>query len=117
MRFQALHRFADLPRGAIHADLFRDNVLFDGDRVGGVIDFYFACIDALLYDVAIAVNDWCIDADGALDDARTRALLDGLSRGAPVHADRARRLAGDAARRRAALLGVAAVRLAPAAAG
>ncbi|MGA0023795.1 MAG: homoserine kinase [Burkholderiales bacterium] len=76
VRFQSLYRFSDLPRGAIHADLFRDNVLFDGDRVAGVIDFYFACTDALLYDVAIAVNDWCIDDAGELDPARTRAFLD-----------------------------------------
>ncbi|RPJ46103.1 MAG: homoserine kinase [Betaproteobacteria bacterium] len=76
VRFQSLYRFSDLPRGAIHADLFRDNVLFAGDRVAGVIDFYFACTDVLLYDIAIAVNDWCISADGALDTARTRAFLD-----------------------------------------
>ena len=76
VRFQSLRRFPDLPRGVIHADLFRDNVLFAGDRVAGVIDFYFACTDALLYDVAIAVNDWCIAADGALDTARTRTFLD-----------------------------------------
>jgi homoserine kinase type II len=76
VRFQGLYRFSDLPRGAIHADLFRDNVLFTGNTVAGVIDFYFACTDALLYDVAIAVNDWCVAADGALDAARTRAFLD-----------------------------------------
>jgi len=76
IRFQSLYRFSDLPRGVIHADLFRDNVLFFGNQVAGVIDFYFACTDALLYDIAIAVNDWCNTADGGLDAARTRAFLD-----------------------------------------
>ena len=76
VRFQSLYRFSDLPRGAIHADLFRDNVLFAGDKVAGVIDFYFACTDALLYDIAIAVNDWCITADGGMDASRTRAFVD-----------------------------------------
>ncbi len=76
VRFQSLYRFSDLPRGVIHADLFRDNVLFAGDRVAGIIDFYFACTDALLYDIAIAVNDWCITPDGGLDAAQTRAFLD-----------------------------------------
>lgn len=56
---------AALPRGAVHADLFRDNVLFDGACLGGFIDFYFAGFDCLLFDVAVCVNDWCIAREGA----------------------------------------------------
>jgi len=86
VRFQALYRSEDLPRGVVHADLFRDNVLWDGDRVGGIIDFYFACNDALLYDVAIAVNDWCGAADGAPDRECTTALLAAYHRVRPFTA-------------------------------
>ena len=86
VRFQSLYRFEDLPQGAIHADLFRDNVLWEGSRISGVIDFYFACTDRLLYDVAIAVNDWCIEAGGMLDLPRTRALLEAYRRVRPFTA-------------------------------
>jgi homoserine kinase type II len=75
LEFQALNRREDLPRGPIHADLFRDNVLFAGNRIGGVIDFYFAGIDCLLFDVAIALNDWCVHAGGEIDALRSHALL------------------------------------------
>jgi homoserine kinase type II len=75
IKFQALHRLQDLPRGVIHADLFRDNVLFNGNQVSGIIDFYFACNDAWLYDIAITVNDWCVTVTGELDEAATRAFL------------------------------------------
>jgi len=69
------HTLNDLPRGIVHADLFRDNVLMDGNQVGGLIDFYFACNDALLYDVAITVNDWCMDTNGELNAERSREFL------------------------------------------
>ncbi len=75
VEFHAKNALVDIPRGVIHADLFKDNVLMEGDRVGGLIDFYFACTGSLLYDVAITVNDWCLDTDGKLDEVRTRALL------------------------------------------
>src|SRR3954464_13246542 len=76
--FHAGQRFPDLPRGPVHADLFRDNALFENGRISGVIDFYFAGVDCLLYDVAVCANDWCladVEHDPALDAARTEALL------------------------------------------
>jgi homoserine kinase type II len=75
-----------LPKGAIHADLFVDNVLFDGERVAGIIDFGFAATDFLAYDVAIAVNDWC-EAEGALDAERAAAFLAGYHAVRPLNGD------------------------------
>ncbi len=64
-----------LPQGVIHADLFRDNVLFDGTRLCGAIDFYYACHGALLYDLAITVIDWCLMDRPGLDVPAARALV------------------------------------------
>ena len=68
-------RILALPRANLHADLFRDNVLFDGNHLAGVIDFYNACSGPMLYDLAITLNDWCSHEDGSLDGVRARALL------------------------------------------
>ena len=75
LAFQAQHRFPDLPRGPVHADLFRDNALFQKGRISGVIDFYFAGVDCLLYDMAVCANDWCLDENFGLEKTRMDALM------------------------------------------
>ena len=65
----------NLPAGVIHADLFPDNVFFLGDRLSGLIDFYFACIDTLAYDVAVCLNAWCFEPDHSYNVTKGRALL------------------------------------------
>jgi len=68
--YQESFKHLDCPRGIIHADLFPDNILFDGEHLTGIIDYYYACSDVLLYDIAVSVNAWC-----NLDDEKSRALL------------------------------------------
>ena len=65
----------DLPAGVIHADLFPDNVLFMRENVSGLIDFYFACNDIYAYDLAVTLNSWCFEADGAYNVTKGRALI------------------------------------------
>jgi homoserine kinase type II len=69
-----------LPQGVIHADLFPDNVFFLGERLSGLIDFYFACIDTLAYDVAICLNAWCFELDHSYNVTKGRALLQAYAR-------------------------------------
>jgi homoserine kinase type II len=74
----------DLPQGVIHADLFPDNVFFLGDRLSGLIDFYFACTDTLVYDVAICLNAWCFEPDNSYNVTKGRALLANYAKARPL---------------------------------
>ncbi|MGE4280678.1 MAG: homoserine kinase [Magnetospirillum sp.] len=91
--FLEAHWPQTLPSGLIHADLFPDNVFFRTDKetgeekVSGLIDFYFACTDALAYDVAICLNAWCFEPDGAFNATKARALLNNYRKVRPLNAD------------------------------
>ena len=75
-RMAASPDHAALPRGPIHADLFRDNVLFEDGRLSGLLDFYFAGCDTFLFDIAVCLNDWCVDANsGRAEGVRVAAFL------------------------------------------
>jgi homoserine kinase type II len=76
-----------LPQGVIHADLFPDNALLVGDRIGGVIDFYFACTDALAYDVAVCLNAWCFETRGEYNITKGQALISGYESVRKLQAD------------------------------
>ncbi len=73
-----------LPQGVIHADLFPDNVFFLGPRLSGLIDFYFACTDALAYDLAVCLNAWCFETDGSFNLTKGRAMIAGYERIRPL---------------------------------
>jgi len=75
LEFQESFDLSALPHGVIHGDLFRDNVLFDGEKLGGFIDFYYACNDVLAFDVAVAVNDWCLLPTGEFDEPKLNAFM------------------------------------------
>lgn len=77
----------DLPAGVIHADLFPDNAFFLEESLSGIIDFYFACTDLLAYDVAICLNAWCFEEDGAFNATKGRALLQAYEAVRPLSAE------------------------------
>lgn len=74
----------DLESGVIHADLFPDNVFFLGDRLSGLIDFYFACTDFLAYDLAICLNAWCFEPKGEFNVTKARLMIEGYHRLRPL---------------------------------
>ncbi len=76
----------NLPQGVIHADLFPDNVFFLGEKLSGLIDFYFACTDTLAYDVAICLNAWCFEPDHSYNVTKGRALLAAYTARRPLSA-------------------------------
>ena len=87
LAFQANYSQLGLPNSVIHADLFRDNALFSGDELSGIIDFYYACNDYFTYDIAVAVNDWCIEEGGLLDKKRFDAFIQAYQSVRPLTAE------------------------------
>ncbi len=86
--------YAALPRGPIHADLFRDNVMFDADRLTGFFDFYFAGVDAFVFDIAVCLNDWCSDAEtGRLNEVLAQSFVSAYDAVKPLSGDELRLLA------------------------
>jgi len=80
LNFQLNYKDLDLPSGVTHADLFCDNALFQGDKLSGILDFYYACNDSFLFDLAVTVNAWCTLEDGSLDRSRVKLLLDSYTK-------------------------------------
>jgi homoserine kinase type II len=84
LSFLETHWPKDLPSGVIHADLFNDNVFFLGEKLSGLIDFYFACNDALAYDLAICLSAWCFEPDNEFNVSKGRAMISGYERRRPL---------------------------------
>lgn len=83
LRQQPLH---DCPSGIIHYDLFRDNVLFEEDRLSGLLDFNYACWHAFILDLAVCINDWCVQADGELDVIKVKNFIQAYQQVRPLQA-------------------------------
>ena len=77
----------ELPSGIIHGDLFRDNVFFHQEKLSAFIDFYYACNEILVYDIAIAINDWCIDLDGKIDSPKLGNFMAGYEKERPLESN------------------------------
>ena len=75
---------ADLPNGVIHGDLFPDNALFFGDKLNGIIDFYFACNDFYIYDLALTINSWCFDDQNNFDYQKANAIFNSYHNIRPI---------------------------------
>ncbi len=75
LAFQQDYQRLGLPTGVSHSDLFRDNALFEGDELKGIIDFYYACDEYFIYDLSVVVNDWCVDEQGLVDEQRYQHLM------------------------------------------
>jgi homoserine kinase type II len=84
LNFLQIHWPKNLPAGVIHADLFNDNVFFLGEKLSGLIDFYFACNDAFAYDLAICLGAWCFEPDNAFNVSKGRAMISAYERLRPL---------------------------------
>ncbi|GAB6034984.1 homoserine kinase [Galenea microaerophila] len=84
LAFQQKIDWQALPQGVIHADLFCDNALFEGDQLSGIIDLYYACNAAWLYDLAVMVNDWCRHEDLSFDQAKINAMVSAYQQQRPL---------------------------------
>jgi len=82
--FQATYADLGLPSGVTHSDLFRDNALFEGDELTGIIDFYYACDEYWLYDIAVAINDWCVNDRGLIDRQRYEVFMSAYTAQRPL---------------------------------
>jgi homoserine kinase type II len=87
LAFQKTQDYQQLPQGVIHADLFCDNALFDGDELTGIIDLYYACNAQFLYDLAVMVNDWCRKSDNRFDETKITAMVNAYQTKRPLTAE------------------------------